>query len=700
MEQSRTVSLHIAVVGAGIGGLTAAIALRRAGHHVDVYERSQLANEIGAAIHITPNANSILNQLGINHEEQGGTRLQQIRFFSAIGGLLKSIDVAADSHRWQKPWILAHRAHLHSQLKAKALSTDGCGVPARLHTGVRVISIDALDAQILLEDGQTVQADVIIGADGVHSRCRSAIPNHRIAPAPAVLNAFRFLVPVSEVRADPRTASIAEALGSMDMYYRGDRKVVIYPCVRSTLLNFVCIYPAMLSPCASDNYSRFGSKQTLLQIFHDFALPLVETMRKCDETELKLYPLLDMDTLPDYVSGRLALLGDAAHPFTPHLAQGGAMAMEDGVCLGILLSQLHSIDEIPERLRLYSEARYGRATDIQRMSRLVGHENNDFNSGNGVDDWKVSKYLEYGFSHDEIHASTQRLREYQWRRRARCYWRQPIAFGPLAGPRQDLWNYPRPNGLSEARSIVATITFRTSATLLRNLLPSPAYSFISADTVAEASVSVQSVQGLSWLGGEGYELVTFHFQGVQYRRQDGSTVQGSYCPVLFENLTDPILTGREELGWPKLFSDIAIHRPSDTEYHAVVSWNGIQWASVSMKTLREQAVEGPTNNNPPGPAGKTRLLVHKYIPTTTDQPCRKMADADYAVLVNMSPAVVKQRLRTSEAELHITARSEQELPTLHPIVNRLAELPVFGIVDATVEVVQGMDDFSTASRID
>lgn len=286
-----------------------------------------------------------------------------------------------------QPWILAHRAHLHSHLKEMALSPEGTGIPAQLHTSARVASVDANDARILLDNGESVQGDVIIGADGVHSRCRSAIPNHNISPAPAVFNAFRFLVPVSDISADPRTASITEFLGSMGMYYQDDRKVVIYPCVRNTMLNFVCIYPAALSSCTSDNYSKSGSKKMLLRLFHDFAAPLVDTMHKCDEKELKLYPLLDMDTLPTYTHGRLALLGDAAHPFSPHLAQGGAMAMEDGVSLGILLSQLSSIDEVPERLHLYHQARYARATEIQNLSRLVGHDNSNSNTDNNVEKW-------------------------------------------------------------------------------------------------------------------------------------------------------------------------------------------------------------------------------------------------------------------------------------------------------------------------
>lgn len=196
-------------------------------------------------------------------------------------------------------------------------------------------------------------------------------------------------------------------------------------------------------------------------------------------------------------------------------------------------------------------------------------------------------------------------------------------------------------------------------------------------------------------------MVTFHIHGVQYRRRDdddGSMVQGSYCPVLFENLTDPILSGREELGWPKLFSDIAVQRPSETEYHAQVSWNGVQWASFSMTMLKNQDVS--TNVSEHEYKSKN-LLVHKYMPATTNQPCREKADADYAVLVNASssPAVVEQRMRTSAAKLDIIPRNERELPTLYPIVNRLAELPVLEIVEATVEKVLGMDDFSTTSRI-
>jgi 2-polyprenyl-6-methoxyphenol hydroxylase-like FAD-dependent oxidoreductase len=595
----------------------------------------------------------------------------------------------------------------------------GQGEPAQLHIGKIVRSVDADNARILLEDGETIKADLIIGADGVHSRCRAAIPNHSIQPAPAVFNAFRFLVPVSQVTTDPRTAQIVEALGSMDMYYQDERKVVIYPCVRNTLLNFVCIYPASLFPCTSDNYSRPGSKDMLLEVFHDFAVPLLDILRMCDEKELKLYPLLDMDTMPDYVSGRLALLGDAAHPFTPHLAQGGAMAMEDGVCLGVLLSQLRSADEVPDRLRLYSEARYERATTIQNFSRLVGHENSDGGDNNQiVDNWKginfpapstrplktltwlflVTKYLEYGFSHDEFHASTQRLREYQWQQRTRCYWRQPTVFGPLPGPRQDLWNYPRPNGLLDATSTVATIRFRTSGTLLRNLLPSAAYSFILPDTVAEASVCVQSIKNLPWLSGKGYDLVAFYFHGLQYQQQDGSVVRGSFIPVLFENLTDPILTGREELGWPKLFSDIEIRQSSDAEYQVQLSWNGVQWASISMTGLQEQALEQTAAQT--GPEGQSCVLVHKFMPTTTRQPRREMADADYTVAVSVFPPVIRQRLRATTAKLSVMARSEQELPTLHPIVKRLAELPVFDILEATLDEVQGMDDFSTACRIE
>lgn len=157
----------------------------------------------------------------------------------------------------------------------------------------------------------------------------------------------------------------------MDMWYSADRKIILYPCDNNASLNFVCIHPAALST-AHGTYNTSANKEHLLEIYRDFDPIVLAFLRHADEPWLKVYPLLDMDTLPTFVKGRLALVGDAAHPFLPHLAQGGAQAIEDGVSLGVLLDRTVSPGEVPQRLELYNEARYNRSTTIQGYTRVVG----------------------------------------------------------------------------------------------------------------------------------------------------------------------------------------------------------------------------------------------------------------------------------------------------------------------------------------
>lgn len=268
---------------------------------------------------------------------------------------------------------MAHRAHLHTQLKNAAISADRPGRPVKLNTSSKVISVDPETATIHLADGSSYSSDVVVGADGVHSNARKALKDNPPGPVKGAHNCFRFILPRQLAIDDPETSKLVEEYNSMSMWYLEDMKIVMYSTSNNKLLNFVCIHPEHLTG-VSDDYTKSASKPQMLEIFKDFHPSIVKLIGKVDPAELKIYPLYHMEVLPTFVSGRMALIGDAAHPFTPHLAQGGAMAIEDGAALGVMLGDGTLPEDVPERLQLYNKARYERATNIQQFSVEVGKD--------------------------------------------------------------------------------------------------------------------------------------------------------------------------------------------------------------------------------------------------------------------------------------------------------------------------------------
>lgn len=268
-------------------------------------------------------------------------------------------------------WLLVHRAHLHEGLKAAARCPNGKGLPAKLHTSSKVVNIDPHNATLTLENGKVYQGDVVIGADGVHSQARKKLKGaSEIKTFSSGKNAFRFLITRKEALDDPETRSIAVDHGAVDIWNSSDRRVVIYPCSHNEILNFVCIHPDILTKI--DNKSDWNQqigKDKLLEVYKEFNPQVVKLLQKADPQTLKIWPLLDMEDLPTWVEDKLAILGDAAHPFLPYRGSGGAMAIEDGVSLAVMLSGDVEPSEIPERLKLYEKARHTRAAKVQQLTR-------------------------------------------------------------------------------------------------------------------------------------------------------------------------------------------------------------------------------------------------------------------------------------------------------------------------------------------
>ncbi|KAL4905126.1 hypothetical protein BDW74DRAFT_185221 [Aspergillus multicolor] len=687
--------LHVLIAGAGIGGLSAAIALRKQGHRVELFERSRFANEIGAAIHLTPNANAALLGLGIDATTLGAVESEKLRVFPPNGPEIFSLDIKETAGFWRHRWLLVHRAHLHEGLKVAA-QAPGPGVPARLHTSNKVVDIDPHSATITLENGENIKGDVVLGSDGVHSVAKTKLPGGaNLKTFSSGKNAFRFLIARKDALEDPETKELADELGTWYMFDSPDLRVVVYPCANNELLNFVCIHPDTMSKIHDGSeWDQGASKESLLEVYKDFSPQIRKLLAKADPATLKVWPLLDTDDLPTWVEDRLAVMGDAAHPFLPYRASGGAMAIEDAVSLGVMLHRGVTVEDIPARLQLYEIARRSRATTIQQLTRK--------SSRGPLPPAEEKSMTEYIYGHDEHDHSTQILRNHLWSQSPQKYWRQPIVFGPMPGPRQDFQGLSRLTLSQKSTFQTASIKFKTSRTLLQNLLPNGSWSFATPSTVATATFSQTLLNGMDWLGGGGYRHLGLYIDGVQYTKSDGEVVSGTYLPILFESLADPIVSGREELGMPKLYSAIGANE-REGSYYLQASWEGAIWGRFRWEGLEDQdpAAEnaGPLHDVNGG------VLVHRYIPKVGAD-CKGEADVEYPVFVpnaDESKLLVSRVTRVrqaSSAGFEIDGLGWEELPTLHHIIARLAEIPVDGILSAKIVEGEGVPDVSTARRIE
>ena len=330
----------------------------------------------------------------------------------------------------------------------------------------------------------------------------------------------------------------------------------------------------------------------------------------------------------------------------------------------------------------------------------------------------VLKYVEYGLSHDELHASTQILRQHLWTEKgSTLFWRQPTVFGPLPGPRQNSFGRISTQPVRSATATKTVIKFKTSATLLRNMFPNDRYCFEKPDTVATASFSLEALEHLEWLGGRGYDLFALYIHGVVYKLADGQTVKGTYCPIMFENQTDPILTGmafrttfwpscltqtgREELGFPKLFSDIGISR-GENWCKATLTWRGQSWGEVKIGDLQTDTLTNghvPTTSQDVGDG----LFVHKYVPSSGTKQ-RGQRDAEYDVFLPFRPEAssLQSRRVASASNIRLSIRTFDEwknMPTLQLPINRLAEIPVFEFIEGVESIHKGVPDFSDAQQL-
>ncbi|KAK0843347.1 hypothetical protein LTR03_008703 [Friedmanniomyces endolithicus] len=709
--------LRILIIGAGIGGFTTALALRQQGHDVQIFESSKLAQDTGAAIHLASNANGLLRRMGLDAGKIGGVECVGVtEYIPQTGAVKYQIDTSQMSKMWQHPWHLVHRAHLHTALKDMATGPEGKGQAAKLHVGSRVQGVDAEGAILTFEDGTSVSGDLLVGADGVHSLARSSIPGGDKKPFDSGKSAFRFLLPTEVLSSDSQTAELVSKIGALVMWIAEDRRLVMYPCVNKTMMNFVAIHPSKESEAdiTGAGWQETGSKARMLHIYKDFAPSVLAILEKADESKLKVWQLLDMEQMPSFIYEKLAVVGDAAHPFLPHQGQGGGQAIEDGVALAAVLPLGTKPSEVKDRLQIFEECRYERAHRIQGYTRTAGMDTADLAAkGMKLD---MMDYMGYNFGHDAWDYTTKALQKHLEAQDKLLQFRNPVEFGASPGPRRPLGMHPTSAKIHTLRketpekSRTYSIRFRTSRTYLQNLLPA-GFAFTSPATVASASIICTTLDGMAWLGGGGYSMLGLYIHGINYTKRDGSKVFGTYLPVLFENAADPIITGRDELGMPKLFADIDVkENDGDKSSEISLSWRGTTFGTFTVSGLTlEEPVSNGVNGSPPGrrgpspppPPPEAGTFYYRYIPSVGEP---GKADVEYPVFIPKPEAAegteAPKSFASKSATISLQGKDWQSLPTLHHVANWLAAMPMYGVEEAKLVRSTGVSDSSGARRLD
>lgn len=345
MKKEKT--MKAIIIGGGIGGLSTAIALKNAGIKVAIFERAAGLRTAGAGLSIWSNAAYALKKLGVleNVMNEGKT-ISKSAIVNELGQNISEIPLHKLNQQAGAPTIAILRKNLLQILYETLKETE-------IHFNAECIDIltDTDQVTAVIKDGRRISADLLIGADGIHSAVRNKVFGHFLLRN----NNYLAWRGVTGFQHDYITQSFM-----FESWGKGNR------------FGFVPVNDKEVYWFATHNavsHSKVGNKQEILSLFSHFASPIPDVIESTDQQNIIETNIYDLKPLRNWVKGRVALLGDAAHPMTPNLGQGACMAIEDGLVLAGCLIENGSIEKA---LINYEKKRIKRVRLIVNSSRQIG----------------------------------------------------------------------------------------------------------------------------------------------------------------------------------------------------------------------------------------------------------------------------------------------------------------------------------------
>lgn len=350
---------HILMIGAGLGGLTAALALQKAGFQVSVYEQADELGEVGAGVTITPNGCHVLDHL------LGESVMRHICNVPPSGAIkhYRTGEIIVDTERGDLPkkrygadYCQAHRADLHGALVDAVEALDSSAI----HLGCSFTDLEETEDGItaIFTNGKKTTGTVLIGADGIRSNVRDALWEQE-EPKFTGYIAWRGLVPLADLEDPDMIIPDSAAFAG-----RG-RTFSRYLVRQRTLINYVAFVER--EQWATESWSVRSDVSEVREEFRDFCPEVQMILEATPADQCFKWGLFDRQPLNHWTRGRASLLGDAGHPMTPFLAQGACMAIEDGM---ILARAFEASNDWAEALERYEAARRERGTFVMLESHV------------------------------------------------------------------------------------------------------------------------------------------------------------------------------------------------------------------------------------------------------------------------------------------------------------------------------------------